>query len=145
MTRLSTLSEIRHLICGKNQSCLQAWKKPVDYTAGKAQLASFDQSVDSGVINAKILGLSLCSKFAWGPYIASFAKTLSNEIGALIRSMKFLSFEVALFLYKLYKSAIRFYSCHVWADPLSCHLNMCQINFRNGYVVLLVLHLLPFI
>ena len=145
MTRLSTLSEIRHLICGKNQSCLQAWKKPLDYTAGKAQLVSFDQSVNSGVINTKILGLFLCSKFARGPYIVSFAKTLSNEIGALIRSMKFLSFEVARFLYKLYKSAIRFYSCHVQADPLSCHLNMCQINFRNGYVVLLVLHLLPFI
>ena len=46
------------------------------------------------------------------------------KIGALIRSMKFLSLEVALCLYK---SSIRpgtEYCCHVWAGPPSCYLEL---------------------
>ena len=42
----------------------------------------------------------LSSKLDWGSYIISIAKTSSKKIGALIRSMKFLSPEVALYLYK---------------------------------------------
>ena len=34
----------------------------------------------------------------WGPYISFIAKTASKKIGALIRSMKILSPEVALYL-----------------------------------------------
>ena len=45
-------------------------------------------------------GLTFCSKLDWGCYIISIAKTASKKIGALIRSMKFLSHEVALYLYK---------------------------------------------
>ena len=41
------------------------------------------------------------SKLDWGSYIISIAKTVSKKIGALLRSMKFLSPEVTLFLYKL--------------------------------------------
>ena len=40
------------------------------------------------------------SKLDCGSYIVSIAKTSSKKIGALIRSMKFLSPEVALYLYK---------------------------------------------
>ena len=47
----------------------------------------------------KILGLNLSSKLDWGPYIISIVKTASKKIGALIRSMKFISPEVALYLY----------------------------------------------
>ena len=43
----------------------------------------------------KMLGLILSSKFDWGSYIISIAKTTSKEIGPFIRSMK-----VALYLYK---------------------------------------------
>ena len=45
----------------------------------------------------KMLGLTFSSKLDWGSYIA---KTASKNIGALIRSIKFLSPEVALYLYK---------------------------------------------
>ena len=55
----------------------------------------------------KMLGLTFSSKLDWGSYIISIAKTASKEIGALIRSMKFLSPEVAL---NLYKSTVT----HVW-------------------------------
>ena len=68
----------------------------------------------------KMLGLTFSSKLDWGSYIISIAKTASKKIGALFRSMKFLSPEVAL---HLYKSAIRRcieYCCHVWSDVPSC-------------------------
>ena len=48
----------------------------------------------------KMLGLTFSSKLDWGSYIISFAKTASKKIGASILSMKFLSLEVALYLYK---------------------------------------------
>ena len=47
-----------------------------------------------------MLGLTFSSKLDWGSYIISIAKTASKKIRALIRSMKFLSPEVALYLYK---------------------------------------------
>ena len=86
----------------------------VDFNAGKTQLVSFDWSNNNGSIDVKMggsileekpsfkmLGLTFSSKLDWGSYIISIAKTASKEIGALIRSMKFLSPEVALCLYNL--------------------------------------------
>ena len=48
----------------------------------------------------KLMGLIFSSKLECGSYIISIAKMASNEIGALIHSVKFLSPEVALYLYK---------------------------------------------
>ena len=48
----------------------------------------------------KMLRLTFFSKLDWSSYIISIAKTASKKIGALIRSMKFLSAEVALYLCK---------------------------------------------
>ena len=53
------------------------------------------------------------SKLAWGSYIISIAKTVSKEIGALIRSMKFLSLELALYLYKSTMQPYMEYCCHI--------------------------------
>ena len=47
-----------------------------------------------------MLGLTFPAKLDWGSYIISIAKTASMKIGALIRSIKFLSPEVALCFYK---------------------------------------------
>ena len=95
-------------------------KRLIDFNGGKTQLVSFDQSNNNGSIDVKMdgsvleekssfkmLGLTFSSKLDWGSYIISIAKTASKKIGALIRSMAFLSPEVALFLYK---STI----AHVW-------------------------------
>ena len=84
----------------------------VDFNDGKTQLVSFDRSKNTGAIDVKMdgsvleekssfkmLGLTFSSKLNWGSYIVSIAKTASKKIGALIRSMKFLSPEVALYLY----------------------------------------------
>ena len=59
-----------------------------------------DESVIEGKSSFKMLGLTFSSKLDWGSYIISIAKTASKKIEALIRSMKFLSPEVALYLYK---------------------------------------------
>ena len=47
-----------------------------------------------------MLSLTFSLKLDWGSYIISIAKTASKKIGALIRSIKFLSPEIALYLYK---------------------------------------------
>ena len=54
----------------------------------------------------------------------SIAKTASKEIGALIRSMKFLSHEVALYLYKSTIRPCMEYCCHVWAGAASCYSDL---------------------
>ena len=48
----------------------------------------------------KMLRLTVSSKLDWDSYIISITKTGSKKVGATISSMKFLSPEVALYLYK---------------------------------------------
>ena len=109
----------------------------VDFNAGKTKLVSFDQSNNNGSIDVKMggsilqekssfkmLGLTFSSKLDWGSYIISFAKTASKEIGALIRSMKFLSPEVALYLYKSSICPCMEYCCHAWAGDPICYLDL---------------------
>ena len=72
----------------------------------------------------KMLGLTLSSKLNWDSYIISNAKTASNKIGALLHSMKFLSAEVALYLYKSTICPCMEYCCHVWGGAPSCSLEL---------------------
>ena len=75
-------------------------------------LGLFDWSNNTGPIGVKIagsiveekssfkmLGLPFSSKLDWGSYILSIIKTASKKIGALIRCMKFVSPEVAVYLH----------------------------------------------
>ena len=122
---------------------------PVDFNAGKIQFDSLHPSHNTGAIDVKMhgfvfekkpslkmLGLAFSSRLDWG------SKTASKKIGALIRSMRFLSPEVALYPHKSTTSL-------AWdTDPMSGLVLLattltCYINYRNGYVGLLVLHLLP--
>ena len=109
----------------------------VDFNAGKTQLVSFGRSKNNGATDFemdgsflqekssfKIMGLTFSSKMDWGSYIVSIAKTVSKNIGALIRSMKFLSPEVALYLYKSTIRPCMEYCCHVWAGAPSCYLEL---------------------
>ena len=72
----------------------------------------------------KMLGLPFSSKLDWDSYIVSIAKTASKKIGALIRSMKFLSPEIALYICKSTISPCMEYCCHVWAGAPSCYLGL---------------------
>ena len=109
----------------------------VDFNAGKTQLISFDRSNNNGSIDVKMGGsileekssfkmlpLTCSSKLDWGSYIISIAKTVSKKIGALFRSMKFLSPEVVLYLYKSTIRPSMEYCCHVWAGAPSCYLDL---------------------
>ena len=71
----------------------------------------------------EMLGWAFSSKLDWSSYIISIAKTASKKIGALIRSFKFLSQGIALYLYKCtIQSCIEY--CHVWAGAPSCYLEL---------------------
>ena len=98
----------------------------VDFNAGKTQLVSFDHSNNNGSIDVKmdgsvleekssfkVLVLTFSSKLDWGSCIISIAKTASKKIGTLILSMKFLSPEVALYLYQSTIRPCMEYCCHV--------------------------------
>ena len=138
MILLSTLNEFRHLdlwqqleLASELESVLQDtvdWDRKwlVDFNARKTQLVLFDQSKNTGAIDVKIDGavleekssfkmlrLTFSTKLNWGSYIVSIAKSASKKIKALIRSMKFLSPEVALYLYKSTIQPYMEYCCHV--------------------------------
>ena len=72
----------------------------------------------------KMLGLTFSSKLDWGSYIISIPKTAYKKIGALIRSMKFFSPQVARYLYKSTIRPCIEYCCHVWAGAPSCYLEL---------------------
>ena len=57
----------------------------------------------------------------WGSYIICITKTASNNIGPLIDSMKFLSPEVALYLYKSTIQPSMEYCFQVWAGTPSSY------------------------
>ena len=54
----------------------------------------------------------------------SIAKTTSKKIEALIGSVKFLSPEVALYLYKSTICPCIESCCHVWSGAPSCYLEL---------------------
>ena len=109
----------------------------VDFNAGKTQLVLLDQSNNIGPINVKMdgsvreekisfnmLGLIFSFNLDWGSFNISIAKPASKKIGTLIRFMKFLSPEVALYLYKstISLNPCMEYCCHIWAGAPSCYL-----------------------
>ena len=109
----------------------------VGFNARKTQLVLFNWSSNTGAIDVKVdrsvleekssfkmLGLTLSSKLGWGSYNISIAKNASKKIGALIHSMKFLSSEVALYLYKSAIWPCMEHCCHVQAGAPSCYLEL---------------------
>ena len=83
-----------------------------------------DGSVLEEKSSLKMLELTFSSKLNWGSYIISVAKTASKKIGVLIRCMKFLSPEVALYLYKSTIRPCMEYCGYVWACAPSCYLEL---------------------
>ena len=100
----------------------------INTSKDKIYINAIDVKMDGSVLedkaSFKMLGLTFSSKLDWGSYIVSIAKTASKKIGALIRSMRFLSPEVALYLYKSTIRPCMEYCCHVWAGAPSCYLEL---------------------
>ena len=67
-----------------------------------------------------MMGLTFSSQLDWSSYIISVAKTASNKIGGSLHSIKFLSSEVALYLYKSTLQPCMEYCCHVWGGAPQC-------------------------
>ena len=83
-----------------------------------------DESVLEEKSSFKMLGLSFSSKLDWSSYIISTAKTACKKIKALSRSMKFLSPEVALYLYKSTIHSCMEYCCHIWDGGPNYYLEL---------------------
>ena len=94
-------------------------------------------------LSLKMLGLTFFSKLDWGSYIISIAKTASRKIWALIRSMKFLSPEAALFLYKSTLCLCMEYCFHIWAGAPSCYLELLDKLQKTNVVALRAASLEP--
>ena len=135
-------------------------KQFVVFIPGKTQLVSsfywssntlaIDVKKDGSVLeekpSVKMLGLTFSSKLDWSSYIISIAKSVSKKIGALIRSIKFISPDVALYLYKSTIRPSMEYCYPIWVCPPSYYLEFQVvtrwISCKYGYEGLLVLHLL---
>ena len=138
MILLCPLSLIRHLICRKNQNWLLNLNliyKTLWSGAGSGLLISMleklnwfhltslimlsavdvkiHRSVLEETLSFKRLRLTLSSKLDCSSYFISIAKIASKKMGALIHSIKFLSPEVALGLYKSTIQPCMEYCCHV--------------------------------
>ena len=83
-----------------------------------------DGSVLEEKSSFKMLGLTFASKLDWGAYIISIVKTVSKKIRVLIPSIKFLSPDVALYLYKSTIWPCTKYCCHICAGAPSCYLDL---------------------
>ena len=132
---------IRHLICGNNLNWLLNLNLIYETLCTGARigllismLGKFKWFRLTGLIDVKMdglvleeksffetIGLTFSSKLDWGSHIISIAKTASKKIGALTGSMKFLSPEVALYLYKSTMRPCMEYCCHVWTGAPSCY------------------------
>ena len=97
----------------------------------------FDWSSNNGSIDVKIngsvleekssfkmLGLTLSFKLDWDSYIISIVKTTSKKIGTLIRSLTFISPEVALCLYKSTIQPCMECCDHLWSRAPSYYLEL---------------------
>ena len=67
--------------------------------------------------------------WGWPPFLnwigaLALSKTASKKIGALIRSMKFLSHEITLYLYESTILLCKEYCCQIWAGTPSCNLEL---------------------
>ena len=78
----------------------------------------------------KMLGLTFFSKLEQGSNI-HIAKTGPRKIRTLIRLMKFLSPEVALYLFKSTIWPCMQYCCHIWAGAPSCYLELFDKLLNN--------------
>ena len=94
-----------------------------DWSKDTGSTGSMDGSVLEEKSSFKMLGLTLSSKLDWALTWSLLSK-LSKEIGALICSVKFLSPEVALYLYKSTICPCMEYCCHIWAGAPSCYLEL---------------------
>ena len=136
----SILIVIRHLICGNNLNWLLnlnliyeiLWtgskKWFVDFSAGKTQLVLFVRFGSNAAIDVKmsesVFEEKSPLKMLGLTYLISIPKTAFKKIETLICSLKFLSPQVALHLWKSTICPCMEYCCHIWPGIPSCYLEL---------------------
>ena len=80
----------------------------------------------------RMLPLYFCTKLYWGPYIVSVTKTASQEIGALILSMKFLLLR-SLFISVNLPYGLAWNTVVMSGKVPKIATWICWISYRNGY------------
>ena len=145
---LSTLSVIRHLICGNNLNwllnlnliCKTLWTRAENgllismhkklnqfRLTGLIPLmlkCAIDVKMDRSLLEEKSYFKMLSSNLDWGFHIISIAKTPFQETVDLICSVKFLFPKVALYVYNSNIWPCMKYCCHVWTGAPSCYLEL---------------------
>ena len=100
----------------------------IDFNPGKMKLVLFDRSTNTGATDVKYgwvcSWLTFSSKLDLASYIIYIDETASKKIEALICSMKFLSPEVSLYLYKSTIQPCIEHCCHFWVGDPSCYLEL---------------------
>ena len=71
-------------------------------------------------------GLYFCTKLGWFSYIVSITEIASKKIGTLNHYTKFLSFDVALYLYKSILQPCMECCCYVCVDAPNGFLDMLE-------------------
>ena len=89
----------------------------------------------------KMLGFTFSSNLDWGSSIIPIANTASKKIAALTRSMKCLSPEVTLYLYKATIRLCMEY-CSVLGGDTGCYLESLD-KLQKRILELLLFQLLP--
>ena len=136
-TRVGFWTWIWHTRHGRLRQEVACWfqccKNPIIFFDWSTNFYVIDVKMDwsdlDGKSSLKMLGLlkdveHFFSKLDWGSCILSIAKIATKKIGALIISMKFLSPEVAPYLYKSIIQPCITHCCHVRAVAPRCYLNI---------------------
>ena len=115
----------------------QYWKNLISFIWPAKNTSATDVKMDkpvlAGKLSFKMLRLTFSSKLEWSSYIISIAKIAYKKIGTLIRSMKFLSSEAALYLYKSTIRPCMKCCCHVWAGASSYYLKLLDMLQKQIY------------
>ena len=80
-----------------------------------------------------MIWLFVFSTLDWGSYFVFNAEINSKKTGASIRSIKFLSPEIALYLYKSTIQLCMEYYCHIWDGAPGCYLDMLNTLQTSTY------------
>ena len=91
--------------------------------ASSKEFLDIQATIECGFTLKRVRDMTKNIQLDWGSYTISIAKTGSKKIEALIRSMKFISLEVALYLYKPTIRPCMEYCCHVRDGAPSCYLD----------------------
>ena len=114
-------------ICLKESCFLDCWKVSavtvIKNVGGKSAAKNYHPV---SFLSIKMLGLTFFSKLDWGSYIISIAKNAFKKVVAMICSMKFLSPEFVLYLYKSTIWPCIECCCCVWTGALSCFLELLE-------------------